>query len=229
MGLILPYLRDFSVDIYITCDIIRLMALDHILLGLLREPSTGYDLKKLFDSSLAHFWAAEQSQIYTTLGRREKEGLGESSEAPSLRGPKRRVYSLTTAGHAALRDWLLGGPEIADLRFPYLAQVFMLDELGDLDDAIDFLTELREKFRHRMATLKSLDRMLRATWPGYPDDVSRDGMFPVMTLRFGFMRIKTTLRWIDECLAKTRELQKKLDRTDVGDQVEERTDKEGQK
>jgi len=205
------------------------MALDHILLGLLREPSTGYDLKKLFDSSLAHFWAAEQSQIYTTLARLEKEGLVESHEAPSLRGPKRRVYSLTAAGHTALRAWLLGGPEIADLRFPYLAQIFMLDELGDLDDAIGFLTKLRSDFKRRLAALKSLDRMLRANWPGYPDDVSPDGMFPVMTLRFGFMRIKTTLRWIDECLAKTREMQKKLDRTDVAEQVEERTDKEGQK
>ena len=205
------------------------MALDHILLGLLREPSTGYDLKKLFDSSLAHFWAAEQSQIYTTLARLEKEGLVESHEAPSLRGPKRRVYSLTATGHTALRNWLLGGPEIADLRFPYLAQVFMLDELGDLDDAIGFLTKLRDDFRQRMAALKSLDGMLRANWPGYPDDVSPDGMFRVMTLRFGFKRIRTTLRWADECLAKAREMQRKLDRTDVGEQVEERTDKEGQK
>jgi len=205
------------------------MALDHILLGLLREPNTGYALKKLFDSSLAHFWAAEQSQIYTTLARLEKEGLVESCEAPSLRGPKRRVYSLTTAGHAALRDWLLGGPEIADLRFPYLAQVFMLDELEDLDEATAFLTKLRTDFRHRMAARESMDRMLRATWPGYPDDVSSDGMFPVMTLRFGFMRIKTTLRWIDECLVKTKEMQEKLDRTDVGEQVEKRTDKESQK
>ena len=205
------------------------MALDHILLGLLREPNTGYDLKKLFDSSLAHFWAAEQSQIYTTLARLEKKGFVETHDAPSLRGPKRRVYSLTTTGHAELRGWLLGGPEIADLRFPYLAQVFMLDELGDLDEAIVFFTELRTDFRHRMAALESMDGMLRATWPGYPDDVSLDGMFPVMTLRFGFMRIKTTLRWIDECLVRTRRMQEKLDRTDVTELVDEPTDKESQK
>ncbi len=205
------------------------MALDHMLLGLLREPSTGYDLKKMFDSSLAYFWAAEQSQIYTTLARLEKKGLVESHEAPSLRGPKRRVYSLTTAGHTALRDWLLGGPEIANLRFPYLAQVFMLDELGTMEEAILFLTELRSDFKRRLAALKSLDKMFRATWPGYPDDVSPDGMFRVMTLRFGFARLRAALRWMDECLATARRMQRKLDKTEADEQVEERTDKEGQK
>ena len=205
------------------------MALNHMLLGLLREPSTGYDLKKMFDSSLAYFWAAEQSQIYTTLARLEKEGLVESHEAPSLRGPKRRVYSLTTAGHTALRDWLLGGPEISHNRFPYLAQVFMLDELGDMEEAIHFLTGLRDDFKRRLAALKSLEDTFRATWPGYPDDVSSDGMFRVMTLRFGFTRLRAAIRWLDECLAKAREMQRKLDRTDVGEQVEKRMDKEGQK
>jgi PadR family transcriptional regulator AphA len=202
------------------------MALDHILLGLLRESSTGYDLKKMFDSSLAHFWAVEQSQIYTTLARLEKEGLVRSTRQPSDRGPQRRVYSLTPAGHAELRRWLTEGPEIADLRFPYLAQVFMLDEFGDLGEAITFLIKLREEFRHRLAALKSLDKTLRASWPGYPNDVSPDGMFRVMTLRFGFRRIETTLRWIDECLAKTRESQRRLDRINSDEQVRDRPEKE---
>jgi len=107
--------------------------------------------------------------------------------------------------------------------------VFMLDELGSMGEAIDFLTELRDDFKHRLAGLKSLDKMLRETWPGYPDDVSPDGMFRVMTLRFGFTRLKAAIRWIDECLMKAREMQGKLDRTDVGEQEEGSTNKEGQK
>ena len=40
------------------------MSLDHILLGLLREPATGYDLGNAFSENVRHFWSAELSQIY---------------------------------------------------------------------------------------------------------------------------------------------------------------------
>ncbi len=51
------------------------MSLQHILLGLLREPASGYDLKAYFDKSVRYFWAAELSQIYPTLQRMEKAVL----------------------------------------------------------------------------------------------------------------------------------------------------------
>jgi len=40
------------------------MSLQHAILGFLNYKSlTGYDLKKIFDTSVRHFWAADQSQI----------------------------------------------------------------------------------------------------------------------------------------------------------------------
>ncbi|MBA3728896.1 MAG: PadR family transcriptional regulator, partial [Actinobacteria bacterium] len=44
------------------------MSLRHALLGLLAErPMSGYDLTKVFDSSLAYVWSAKHSQIYPEL------------------------------------------------------------------------------------------------------------------------------------------------------------------
>lgn len=44
------------------------MSLKHALLGFLNYgPHTGYELKKVFDISVAHFWNAELSQIYPSL------------------------------------------------------------------------------------------------------------------------------------------------------------------
>lgn len=63
------------------------MSLEHILLGLLREPASGYDLKKLFDERIDYFWAAELSQIYPTLKRLEQRGWIRGREAASSRGP----------------------------------------------------------------------------------------------------------------------------------------------
>ena len=50
------------------------MSLDHILLGLLREPATGYDLGNAFSENVRHFWSAELSQIYPALKRLEQRG-----------------------------------------------------------------------------------------------------------------------------------------------------------
>jgi len=79
------------------------MSLDHILLGLLREPASGYDLKDAFNETVAHFWSAELSQIYPTLKRLEERGLLRSRREPSPKGPDRRVYRLTGEGREELR------------------------------------------------------------------------------------------------------------------------------
>ncbi|MGD0004493.1 MAG: PadR family transcriptional regulator, partial [Anaerolineaceae bacterium] len=40
------------------------MSLDYAILGFLSyKPFSGYDLKKVFDNSVRHFWYADQSQI----------------------------------------------------------------------------------------------------------------------------------------------------------------------
>ncbi len=46
------------------------------ILGMLSiAPMSGYDMKKRFDSSVAHFWNENYGHIYPVLGRLEKEGL----------------------------------------------------------------------------------------------------------------------------------------------------------
>ena len=46
-------------------------ALEHALLGLVAEVPgiTGYDIVKIFDLQMAHYWHAHQGQIYPTLDR----------------------------------------------------------------------------------------------------------------------------------------------------------------
>src|SRR5437588_510550 len=77
------------------------MGLDNILLGLLRQPASGYDLKRVFDEGIGHFWAAELSQIYPALKRLEKRRLLRARKVDSKRGPGKYVYQTTAAGQAA--------------------------------------------------------------------------------------------------------------------------------
>ncbi len=178
------------------------MALDHILLGLLRRPASGYALKKDFSSSLQHFWAAELAQIYPTLGRMEKDGLLSSRQQPSDKGPPRRVYSRTRKGERALHDWLVQGPESDRNRISYLAQVFFLGQLDDLAAARQFLGELRDEMATRLATLKGIEAGWAKQDPRYPDELPDEDFFPQLTLRMGLMKLAAGLEWCDESLRR---------------------------
>src|ERR1700728_1154087 len=102
------------------------MSLDPILLGLLRKPASGYDLKTVFDERIHSFWPAELSQVYPALQRLEQKGLLRSREAPAKRGPRRRVYQTTAAGHRVLRQWLEPNPELGEGPHGFFAQVFFM-------------------------------------------------------------------------------------------------------
>ena len=80
--------------------------LGYALLGLLaREPLTGYDLAQLLRGRIGLFWQARHSQIYPELARLEAAGLvGHSVVAQSER-PDKKVYAITDAGRAAVREW----------------------------------------------------------------------------------------------------------------------------
>jgi DNA-binding PadR family transcriptional regulator len=81
------------------------MSLRHAILGLLaRQPSTGYELARMFDLSLRTTWHASHSQIYPELARLEGLGLVEVVG----HGPRRsKTWAVTSQGQEELRRWLL--------------------------------------------------------------------------------------------------------------------------
>ncbi len=82
------------------------MSLSHVLLGLLDEPRSGYDLKKHLDQEAGIYWSATQTQVYSTAHRLERAGLVEVATVRSRRGPSRRVFARTAEGADVLRRWV---------------------------------------------------------------------------------------------------------------------------
>jgi DNA-binding PadR family transcriptional regulator len=181
------------------------MSLEHILLGLLREPQSGYDLKAAFDRSLNYFWPAELSQIYRILKRMESDRLLRSRLEASNKGPDRRVYALTRAGRRKLREWLAEGPKFGDERFTYLAQVFFMDERRDLGATLRFVEQMRETFRQRQATYRKIERDWHAGVGYYPDLDTDTGFHGHLTLRMGVHRVTAAIRWCDETIGRIKE------------------------
>ena len=177
------------------------MSLDHILLGLLRDPATGYDLGNAFSENVRHFWSAELSQIYPALKRLEQRRMLRSRVEPSPKGPNRRVYSLTGEGRAELLRWLRGGPAVGTERFAYLAQLYFMDAIGDIQETRAFMAALRDHLAGWLAGLQAVERDVVAT---HGDDAARysdAGFHHFAALRMGIHSIGSKVSWCDETLA----------------------------
>jgi PadR family transcriptional regulator AphA len=87
--------------------------------------ATGYEIRKTFeDGPFSHFFDASYGSIYPALGKLLADGLVSLSKAePSGRSDK-KVYSLTDAGHAALRAALSEPPGRDRIRSEYLVHLF---------------------------------------------------------------------------------------------------------
>jgi DNA-binding PadR family transcriptional regulator len=83
------------------------MSTAELVLGLLSAgPAHGYDVKRGHDSWFPLGRPLAFGQVYTTLGRLERDGLVEVLEKTSGGGPDRTVYGLTDKGRKHLSDWL---------------------------------------------------------------------------------------------------------------------------
>ena len=180
------------------------MSLKHIMLGMLREPHSGYDLKKMFDGSLRNFWRAELSQIYPLLQKMEKEGLLTSAADESDIGPTRRVYTRSDKGREELQSWLTEGPTVGTEKIGYLAQVFFLANVDDQQKALEFFEELREYMAGWLASLEAAEQGWRSEDPRYPDDLPDEDFFPQLTLDLGLAKVRANVDWCDRCIDRIR-------------------------
>jgi DNA-binding PadR family transcriptional regulator len=188
------------------------MSLEHILLGMLREPATGYALRQEFQQGARHFWSAELSQIYPALQKMERRGWLASREQPSPVGPSRRVYRRTAAGLRALVTWLRSPPALGAERFAYLGQLIYMGELDDLPHTAAFLSQLRERLAGTLEFLTQVTVPLESKFNDDASALSTVEFHELLALRMGILSLTAKVRWCDESLEMIRIRQSKKTR-----------------
>jgi DNA-binding PadR family transcriptional regulator len=112
----------------------HLTSTSYLVLGLIaREgPSTPYDLKRHVAATIGHFWSFPHALLYKEPARLVELGL--LTEEREVDGRRRRLFTITGRGRAAIRAWLATpAREPAELRDAGLLQLFFAD-LGSTDD-----------------------------------------------------------------------------------------------
>ncbi len=178
------------------------MSLDFAILGFLNyHPYTGYDLKKIFDGSVRHFWPADQSQIYRTLARLTEESLVEMEKVPQEDRPDRKVYHITEAGREKLQNWLIAPPPMDEPRSAPLIQVFFAGLLTDEEILAKF-----ESFAETMRLiLQRYDQVADQLGPFQEEITSpREHFFWLLTLENGIRSMKANLEWAESIIERIK-------------------------
>lgn len=172
------------------------MSLPHAILGLLQiAPMTGYELKtRHFEKSIAHFWPADQTQIYRTLDRLVEQGWAATHEEIQHNRPNRKLYTLTESGHAELRRWLTTPQPLPTFREPLLIQVFFAAQLLN-EEIISLLEEQLAEHRERLASYQRIDLPLL----GVPS-ASREKILQRLTLEMGLRREQAYIEWLEQAI-----------------------------
>lgn len=137
------------------------MSIKHGMLALLRErPGYGYQLRAAFEESTGSTWPVNIGQVYTTLGRLERDGLvaktGEDAEGHV-------VYEITAAGVAELESWFAAPVGHADRPRDELS---MKLALAVTVPGVDVAELVQRQRSHTQAALQDLTkRKLRADTP----------------------------------------------------------------
>ena len=132
------------------------MPLEHAILAFIEfQPLSGYDLKKYFDVSVAHFWSATQSHIYKSLEGLEKKGWAEAQIIQQDGKPNRKEYHITEAGRAELRRWLVLPLPLEPVRDATMIQIFFSHFSTDAEIAALFEARMQAT-RERLQTLQTL-------------------------------------------------------------------------
>ncbi len=99
--------------------------IDYLILGLLSDRDlTGYEIKKVIDTTLNYFWSSSYASIYPALrGGLVDRGLAiKRKDTTSNR--KKLIYSITDEGRSSLKEWLTVPVEKDELRYETLLKLF---------------------------------------------------------------------------------------------------------
>jgi PadR family transcriptional regulator AphA len=194
------------------------------ILGLLNwKPLSGYDIKRLVEAGLSHFWSESYGHLFPTLEGLVREGLAVRKDARRHGRRSRHVYSITRKGRAALDRWLEEPSDFPSARNEFILKLFLCSHEPP-ERGARLLEEYRETLHERLTHYRESEAVLaRAArdgeTPGEVREILEDGPGDPLplearrfrnrvflaTLRHGIATIEARIDWCREALRALEE------------------------
>ncbi|GAB1688783.1 helix-turn-helix transcriptional regulator [Krasilnikovia sp. M28-CT-15] len=172
------------------------MSTPHVLLGLLAAgPRHGYDLKRAHDERMPNSKPLAYGQVYSTLGRLERDGLVVPSGSDRDGGPERTSYALTDAGRARLTEWLSAvEPPAPHVTATLFTKVVVGLLAAGADVARDYLIAQRAAHTARLRELTAVKTR--------PDS----SVGEILAADYAIAHLDADLRWLQTTLLRVADL-----------------------
>ena len=179
------------------------MSLPHLLLGLLNaSPMSGYELNKVFSTTIQHFWTTDQSQIYRTLYKLEEENKVWVETIIQEDNPNKKVYHITEAGVGELLQWLSEPLPDVPIREAWLGQLFFSYQL-DNATVIQVLERYMVKVQARLKALEALQAVFPAGEARA--HIGREYQFQLLTLDYGLDVHLFEMEWLKKAIQQIKQ------------------------
>ena len=174
------------------------------ILGLVSiEPMSGYDIKKLVDLALSHFWNVSYGRLYPTLKELQSEGLIVSQTEKQQGKPDRIVYSITESGEDTLAEWIQEPSGLPKIRNELLLKILF----GYTVPVAASVVQLEAQ--------RKANEILLEKYAQYKNMVHKETDEPhqqkyfLLTIRNGELMAEARIKWCDEAIATLRADEKK--------------------
>lgn len=167
-----------------------------ILVSLIHEPKSGYDLAKQFDGSVGFFWQATHQQIYRELTKLEQQDWIVAEVIAQEGRPDKKVFSVKELGLSHLKIWLLRSGESAPIKDEFLLKIYA----GHLipEEAIaQKIKEHRQLHSQQLEIYQAIERNFFSS----PQNCAITARYAYLTLRRGINFEEGWISWCDEALA----------------------------
>lgn len=159
-----------------------------ILALLARAPGHGYDLKSQLEGEFGAAWpTVNVGQVYSTLGRLERDGLVASEAVVQASRPEKRVYSITEAGREALRGWLRSPAEAPRLTDDIFMKLLLAGVSGGAG-AVDQRAMVEGQRARWLQLLRDVNARALAGNPSDPGTLLLEG---------AILHLQADLEWLD--------------------------------
>jgi DNA-binding PadR family transcriptional regulator len=176
------------------------MSVRNALLGLLAQKSRhGYELHSAFEAVVGgeQNWDVKPAQIYTTLGRLEKDGLVAEESVEQDGGPEKRIYSITRSGREALSQWFGAGVALEHHRDEFYVKLLLSIATGEANPRHVIQTQRAKLYQD----LHAITGQRNKTDP-------KTALAQVLLYDKAIMHLEADLRWLDMVEARLEDVQR---------------------
>ena len=175
----------------------------YALLGILSNISgSGYDIKKVCDSSIGHFWNENYGHIYPVLQKMEEEDLITKEVKQTEGRPAKNVYSITQKGKEDLEGWLMLPVEQQPVRSELLLKIFLSKDIP-VKNIIEKIKKTKEDCERDLQKYSEIEELFSS---GKIQADKKNLVLWTSTINYGRQGEEAQIKWCEETIKALEEI-----------------------